>query len=260
MAINLSRRGEGQPILFLPGSFSTTAAWTGVWDAFPPGYSLLSVNLPGYGGASDPRQGRGDEIRHLTDWMQSLLIQIDDPVHLVGHSFGGQIALAALLAEGADVLSLTTFEANPIFVRPPDGPFSWWREVAGIGARLETALREGVEDPAALVIDYWTRPGTFAELPAPVRDFCNRGVETNIRDWNSAKDFAPPLSAFNILDLPCTLAWGSRASRPIEEVCAAIAGQMPRGETAVVERADHFLITTHPQICADIILDRISRS
>ena len=35
-------------------------------------------------------------------------------MHLVGHSFGGTVALAAALANSIDVASLSLFEANPL--------------------------------------------------------------------------------------------------------------------------------------------------
>lgn len=116
MAFDILESGEGDTILFLPGSFSTTAAWAGVWSTLPNGYRLLSANLPGYGGADDPRIGTDSHMDRLTDWLYALFNKISEPVHLVGHSFGGQIALAAMLKGRANVRSLTTFEANPVFV------------------------------------------------------------------------------------------------------------------------------------------------
>ena len=38
--------------------------------------------------------------------------KIGAPVHLVGHSFGGVVALATALAGAVEVLSIATFEAN----------------------------------------------------------------------------------------------------------------------------------------------------
>jgi pimeloyl-ACP methyl ester carboxylesterase len=76
---NLILAGHGPTVLFLPGSYSTPAAWRAA--------------------------GGG-------------------PVHLVGHSFGGTVALAAALAGGFGIASLTLFEANPLAVLLMRGEFA----------------------------------------------------------------------------------------------------------------------------------------
>jgi pimeloyl-ACP methyl ester carboxylesterase len=54
--------------------------------------------------------------------VQELVRHIGQPVHLVGHSFGGTVALAAALSRTVDIASLSLFEANPIpLIREPGG-------------------------------------------------------------------------------------------------------------------------------------------
>lgn len=255
--MDLLDSGEGTPILFLPGSFSTTAAWAGVWNALPDGYRHLSANLPGYAGADDPRLGGDNDMRRLTGWLFRVLDQIAEPVHLVGHSFGGQIAIAAMLQDQRNVLTLTTFEANPVFVRPRGQPFSWLGDVKAIAPRLAQAHARNDPGAAGIVIDYWTDDGTFATMPDRIRAFCNSGVEANLRDWDSARSFDPEVSAFQAMNLPATLAWGSRASTPIADSCDAIAREWPECATRIIQGANHFLITSHPEDCAAVIMDRV---
>ncbi|MGI3184035.1 alpha/beta fold hydrolase [Nioella aestuarii] len=257
MTFSFLERGKGPPVLFLPGSFSTTAAWSGVWDALPDGFCLLSANLPGYAGADDPRIASDNSMARLTDWLFGCLDQIAEPVHLVGHSFGGQIAIAAMLQDRRNVLSLTTFEANPVFVKPLGQSFPWLRDVQEIAPRLAQAHARNDADAAGIVIDYWTEAGTFAAMPERIRDFCNSGVATNLRDWDSARSFDPEISAFQDIDLPATFSWGSRASKPIADACSAIAREWPNCATRIIQGANHFLITSHPEDCAAVIVDRI---
>ena len=54
--------------------------------------------------------GIGHEVRLV----QSLAARVGGPVHLVGHSFGGTVALAAALTGSVQVASLALFEANPL--------------------------------------------------------------------------------------------------------------------------------------------------
>lgn len=261
MRIDRVEQGQGPAVLFLPGSYSTKAAWSAIWSMLPEGLRLLSANLPGYAGQPDPRAHADSAISWLTDWTARLVDEIGAEVHLVGHSFGGQIALAAALSGVPGIRSLLTFEANPVFTRPEDEEsYAWQEEVRQVPERLRRARAEGAGDAAAIVIDYWTSPGRFAGLPEKIRAFCNAGVEANIRDWDSALSFTPRLSEFGALDLPCTFAWGSLASRPIAEVNADIAARVPRARREIVGGADHFLITDQPRPCAALVLAHLVRA
>ena len=53
-------------------------------------------------------------IEHEVRVVEAVARHVGAPVHLVGHSFGATVALAAALAGAVEVCSLTTFEANPI--------------------------------------------------------------------------------------------------------------------------------------------------
>jgi pimeloyl-ACP methyl ester carboxylesterase len=108
--------GEGPAILFVPGSFSTPAAWRAMQKHLPAGYRFVSTSLCGYGDTEDTRTLDDLDMHHQTRVVEALAEKIDAPVHLVGHSFGGTIALASALTGNVDVLSLATFEANPLAV------------------------------------------------------------------------------------------------------------------------------------------------
>lgn len=47
--------GEGPAILFVPGSFSTPAAWRAMQKKLPTGYRFVSTSLCGYGDTEDAR-------------------------------------------------------------------------------------------------------------------------------------------------------------------------------------------------------------
>ena len=53
-------------------------------------------------------------MHNLIDIIETVVAKIGQPVHLVGHSFGGMVALACALSDRSEILSITTFEANPI--------------------------------------------------------------------------------------------------------------------------------------------------
>ena len=121
---DLTDTGHGTAVLMLPGSYATPAAWRGVQESLKGEYRIVSTSLPGYGTTPEVRPVSDADIGHLIEFVGQVVETIGEPVHLVGHSWGAQLALAATLSERISPLSIICFEANPIFAQPTDGAFA----------------------------------------------------------------------------------------------------------------------------------------
>ena len=256
---DLKEEGEGPSVLLLPGSYATPAAWKGVRGALKTKLRMFSTSLPGYGTTPEIRPVGDDSIDHLVEFVGQVVEEIDDQVHVIGHSWGAQILLAAILKQRIKPLSLLCFEANPIFACPTQGQFPWRSDIDDMVRRFETALAHERADAASIIIGFYSHTGNFHEMPANVRAFCRSSAPTNLRDWRSAATFTPSFELFSSFDLPVTLVRGRETPVPVvdvnQQLCAHIAGAIER----IVEGADHFLISTHPDDCAAILDAHMAR-
>ena len=250
--------GEGPAVLFLPGSYATPAARRGVQGALRSPFRTFSTSLPGYGTTPEVRPDKDPNIDRLTEFVGQVVEAVAEPVHVVGHSWGAQLVLAAVLARRIRPLSVVCFEANPIFAEPSDRPFPWRSDIVAMVDRFEEALAAGDPEAASIIIDFYGRPGTFLRMPENVRNFCRATAPTNLRDWRSAATFTPSFRSFAAVDIPVTLVRGSETPVPIIDVTDQLAAGIPGASERVVEGADHFLISTHPAACAEILEDHIS--
>lgn len=253
MEFDLVDSGQGPAMLMLPGSYATPAAWKGITNAFNSSFRILSTSLPGYGSTPEVRPDGDPNIDRLVEFVGQVVDAVGEPVHVVGHSWGAQLVLAAVLANRIRPLSVVCFEANPIFAQPSDGPFPWRPDIEAMVDRFEVALAEGNLDAASIIIDFYSRLGTFQSMPESVRAFCRATATTNLRDWHSAATFTPPFTAFAAVDLPVTLVRGGETPAPIIDVTRQLAANIPDANETVVAGADHFLISTHTAVCAEIV-------
>lgn len=251
--------GDGPALLFVPGAYSTAAAWRGVVGALQGRYRTILTSLPGYGGSSDPRELDDPAPGLIGDFLAAVVDRIGAPVHLVGHSFGGLCVLSGVLSGAVRPLSLITFEANPVYGRWPGGPRPWRAELDVMLRRFEAAIEAGDPDAPGIVIDYWSALGTFAAMPAAFQAHCRAKVATNRLDMRQGAAFRPEAADYARLTMSCTIARGGLAIAPITDIADTIVANAPDARLHVEDGAGHFLISTHPAACAAVIDAHMAR-
>jgi pimeloyl-ACP methyl ester carboxylesterase len=103
--INFEKGGnEGPAVIFLHGFGDSLATWSGIRNAMPKDYQLYFIDLKGCGYSSKPNDGKYSAV----DQAEIITAFIDRQglkrVILVGHSFGGAVAL----------LTYMNFHNNPV--------------------------------------------------------------------------------------------------------------------------------------------------
>ena len=173
----------------MPGSFSTPAAWRSVQEHIRGKYRFLSTSLFGYGKTSESRNTNDNLIHHEIEILKVIAREINEPLHLIGHSFGGTVCLAAVLAEAFQIASVTTFEANPINLVKHSDKSELFPQVKQASQLFQEQYTTGNIDAAELIIDFWGGSGSFAGFPAEVREYCRKTTGANILDWRTAYKF-----------------------------------------------------------------------
>jgi pimeloyl-ACP methyl ester carboxylesterase len=239
----VSRGNVGPALLFVPGSYSTAAAWRGVWAHLPADWRLVATSLLGCGETAETRRPADADMAHELAVVQAAVARMGGgPVHLVGHSFGGTVALAAALDKTVEVASLALFEANPFDLIA--GNRSVYGAARDLAAEFAKALQAGDSDAAGRIIDYWGGAGCFAAMPPRVQEFCRRTAPANALDWETCLGFRPDPQAIAALDCPILLVRGEAAIPAMVAITQALGAVLPAARREEVAGAGHFLIST----------------
>lgn len=87
------RAGRGTPVLLLHGGFSDSREWRCQLGALSDAFDVVAWDAPGCGGSWDPPEALG--MAGYADAVAGLIAALGlERVHLVGHSFGGGLAIA----------------------------------------------------------------------------------------------------------------------------------------------------------------------
>ena len=108
--------GRGAPVVLLHSSMSSKGQWRELIQRMRDCYRLIAIDLHGYGDTSLPQSADcfalDDEVRLVESVLTSAL-QTGQRFHLVGHSYGGVVALQLAQRQPQRVRSLSLFEPIP---------------------------------------------------------------------------------------------------------------------------------------------------
>src|SRR5262249_51091161 len=213
-SIDYDECGRGPTIVLVPGACSTGVAWRPVIAGLGNKFRSISTSLLGYGGTRERRDGQDCSISHEVDVLERVVRTAAAPVHLVGHSFGGLVAIALVLkhlalASRLPLASLTVLEAPALtLLRETEQDRDHYRSFRDMTDSYFAAFAPGNAEAIRHMIDFYGGPGTFASWPQRVLAYAIATTRVNIRDWISAFGFALSRAMVQSIDLPTLIAWG----------------------------------------------------
>jgi pimeloyl-ACP methyl ester carboxylesterase len=114
-------QGSGEPVVFVHGVISDHRAWEPVRDEIARKYRFIALTQRYFGTGSWKDDGKEFSVATFSNDLAQFITSLNaGPVHLVGWSFGGHIALTAAVKNPSLVRSLVLYEASMISVLPAD--------------------------------------------------------------------------------------------------------------------------------------------
>ena len=167
--IDYAECGTGPTIVLVPGSCSTGAAWRPVIATWNDQFRCVTTSLLGYGGTVERRTASDPDIAYEAEILESVVRKAGALVHLVGHSFGGLVALAVALRNRVPLASLVILEAPAPEVLRDHGEHQHHRAFRQMTETYFAAFAGGNIEAIAAMIDFYGGAGTYSSWPPRVR-------------------------------------------------------------------------------------------
>ena len=239
-------------LLVHSGGFSPRQ-WRKLREALAPTRRVIAPELLGYGEHRWPAP-RPFHFRQDVEMLAGLL---DEPTHLVGHSYGGLLVLQLALARPELARSFAVYEpvAFGVLEAADDAD-----ALASIGA-LPTYQpdADGVDEAwLAGFVDWWNGPGSWARLPDDTR--------RSFRDvaWKLSEEVrtlgldATTRAEYARITAPALVLGGAETQPAERRVVARLAAALPHATLRVFPGLGHMGPITHAAQINEAILAHIA--
>jgi pimeloyl-ACP methyl ester carboxylesterase len=246
--ITFERSGRGVPLVLVHGTGGALARWAPVRPALEQRFSVVAVDRRGRGQSGD---GRDYAVEREFEDIAAVIDAVGEPVHLLGHSFGGLCALEAALLT-TNVRKLVLYEPAMLVAGVPPFP-------AGVNDRLDalleagdregvltTFMREVVRMPAHEFATFRASPAWPARLAA---------VHTLPRELRAVERYPFDARRFRDLRIPTLLLTGADSPHFLRAAVDAAAAALPASRVVVMPGQQHIAIDTAPQLFVREVLN-----
>jgi 3-oxoadipate enol-lactonase len=252
--IHYERSGKGFPVLFIHAGIADSRMWEPQVAAFAKHFDVIRPDQRGFGES---------ELPPVT-WspVEDLLALIDElglkPVHLVGCSMGGAVAIDFALDHPERISKL-------VLVGSAIGGFTFRPEHADVFAEAAAARKAGDmvalnEAMLHLFLDGPDRPrGYVAE---PLRElFLDMNGRALRADFASAptKDLDPPaVGRLGEITAPTLVLVGDKDVPTVLEAADLLRDSIPNARKAIIHDGAHLPNVEHPEEFNRLVLDFLS--
>lgn len=254
--------GDGECAVLLHCSGASHNAWRSLIDAHQDEMRFVAPDLPGSGG-SDPWPGRTRvTLAGLAKPVTALIKAERGPIHLVGHSFGGALALRIASEAPEHVRSLTLIEPSAFHVLRGGNADqkAALREIRSLARDVTRAAVVGAySEGMGRFVDYWSGSGSWAAMDEAGRRRLAVRLPLVPLDFHALLDERMPASAYRRLRVPTLIVRGQCSPAPARATAAMIAGLLPEARLEEIPGAGHMLPFTHSGAVNACVMGQLRR-
>jgi pimeloyl-ACP methyl ester carboxylesterase len=246
-----TRRVTTSVLMIHSGGF-TSRQWRKLGDQLAPQYRVLAPDLLGYGSEPWPI-GKPFHFHQDVAYLERLL---DEPAHVVGHSYGGLIAMQLALAAPERVLSLSLYE--PVAFGVLDEPADQAARDSIAQLRTYTPDATGVDEVwLASFVDWWNGEGAWHKLGEDTKR-AFRAV-----GWKLSQEVASLVAdrtdsaRYASITVPTLLLGGARSQPAERRVLDKLVAVLPNAKLHVFPDLGHMGPITHAALVNTAIVEHL---
>ena len=239
-------RGTGPTVVLVPGSLNDYRYWTPQLESLSSRFRVVSVSLRHY--YPEPWNGVGEfsftrHSRDLAAFIERLNV---GPVHLVGWSRGGNVAVATTRLRPDLVRKLVLMDPGLYELAPAPGgaPSGDDPRIARIKATQAYFKKNDIEGGLQFFFDDVNGPGTWARLTEDLRRGRRENAWTLVGQLGDVETY--PCADIGSFKMPVLLMTGERSPRQFGPILDGFQRCQPSATRVTIPNAAHQMSQMNP--------------
>lgn len=237
-------------VICLHGSAGSPRQWQRLGERLGERYRVVSPGLIGYpDGPAWPGE-RSVTLDQEAAWVERWLDGAGEPVHLIGHSYGGAVAVKVAQRRPERVRSLVVYE--PVLLRLLTGDAL--TEILTLAGETERGCQTG--EPAAAgraFVDYWSGQGAWQRMSAVQQGAVTQRMHKVVAEFHALSADGTPGSAYARLPMPILFLSGTLTRAPTARIARVVQNFMPGASRIEMPGLGHLGPITHPDAVNTLI-------
>jgi pimeloyl-ACP methyl ester carboxylesterase len=261
MRIDVSDQGAGETVVLIHGGASNNRQWRVLVEDLKDRFRVIAPNL--YGAGETPHW-TGANPHRLVDsaaLVEQVCVNVEGPVTIVGHSFGGAVAMQAAAQLGGRVGQLILLEAAPYDLLRQHGRAEAYREARDLYEFVrEGSIRGDWTTIAEKYFNAFAGGPLWQAMSEEKRSRATQLMLQNRCQWEALMNDTTPLEKWSrCLPRRTLLVSASDTWLPLRELEQLFKKGCPHWTFASLPTGGHIAAITRPELVNPIIVHFISQ-
>lgn len=252
--IDYTEEGCGETVILVHSSVSGNRQWRSLTEALKDRYRVLAPNLYGYGNTTPWPGAEPQTLAKQAELIMALCADNGEVVHMVGHSFGGGVALKAASLMGARVGKLILYEPIPFYLLKQHDRPAAYDEVFELSQTVKACGRRGEWPKAAEIFaDYWSGHGAWAAMSEHRQAIFMATLPHSFHEWDAALDETSTIDDLKRIAARTFVMNAAETTAPVIEVVELLRGACPHWSFSRIAEEGHMAPLTNPEVINPLI-------
>jgi pimeloyl-ACP methyl ester carboxylesterase len=248
------------PVLLLHSSGMSSRQWGRLIEILEPEHRIVAPDLLGSGANPLWPDDQPFDLAMDVDAIERIVDVVGEPVHVVGHSYGGLLAVTLARRIPERILSLVVYDPVAFGVLHSENDAEGLADLARAGNNptFTDFARGGSDAWFEVFVDYWNGPGAWRGMSQSGREsFLRVGRKVFYEVWSLIHD-RTPAPAYAGIDAPALFLGGEASPPAARRVVTLLAEAFSRGMVRFIPGAGHMGPLTHGTVVNQLIAAHIA--
>jgi pimeloyl-ACP methyl ester carboxylesterase len=251
--------GKGEPVLLVHAANNHGGQWDPVRADMGDGYRYLLPDLFNCGRTGPWPFRRDLDFDDETDIVLAVLGASGQAAHIVGHSYGGAVALRAAIRSRSQIRSMCLIEPGGCPLLAAAGLQSEYDEYVGVMQAFLTAVdnEDRVGAWRSFLNYYRGSLDAWDQIDDDTRLKIIEKTDTQRQVYAAQMSNPTTLAEVRKLEVETLIVTGSKTTAPERGVCGVLAQYLPNASVHTIQGAGHPMPTTHSGMVASAVASHI---